>query len=124
MDADASGHFDLRSRAAVLPFARADACWEATGRTGRGRQGGCEGVPRLSTRWRAEEKGATALMSDSNEVLVVASKIKTYIKTKGDMKTSGNVLNALSDRLRSLCDQAIENARSDGRKTVLDRDIP
>ncbi len=63
-------------------------------------------------------------MADSNEVLVVASKIKNYIKNKGDMKTSGNVLNALSDRLRSLCDQAIESARSDGRKTVLDRDIP
>ena len=63
-------------------------------------------------------------MSDSNEVLVVASKIKAYIKAQGDMKTSANVLNALSDRLRTLCDQAIQSARSDGRKTVLDRDIP
>jgi histone H3/H4 len=63
-------------------------------------------------------------MSDSNEVLVVASKIKNYIKDAGDMKTSGNVLQALSDRLRSLCDEAISSARSDGRKTVLDRDIP
>jgi histone H3/H4 len=63
-------------------------------------------------------------MSDSNEVLVVASKIKSYIKAQGDMKTSANVLNALSDRLRTLCDQAIQSARSDGRKTVLDRDIP
>jgi len=63
-------------------------------------------------------------MSDSNEVLVVASKIKTYIRTKGDMKTSASVLAALSDRLRALCDEAIDSARSDGRKTVLDRDIP
>lgn len=63
-------------------------------------------------------------MSESNEVLVVASKIKSYIKSQGDMKTSANVLNALSDRLRTLCDQAIQSARSDGRKTVLDRDIP
>ena len=62
-------------------------------------------------------------MSD-NEVLVVASKIKAYIKDKGDMKTSANVLEVLSDRLRSMCDKAIESARSDGRKTVLDRDIP
>jgi histone H3/H4 len=61
-------------------------------------------------------------MSD-NEVLVVASKIKSYIKDKGDMKTSANVLEVLSDRLRSLCDKAIESARSDGRKTVLDRDF-
>lgn len=57
------------------------------------------------------------------EVLVVASKIKKYIKEAGDMKTSGNVLTALSDRLRGMCDQAIQNARSDGRKTVLDRDF-
>ena len=57
------------------------------------------------------------------EVLVVASKIKKYIRDSGDMKTSGNVLTALSGRLRSMCDQAIQNARSDGRKTVLDRDV-
>ena len=61
-------------------------------------------------------------MSD-NEVLVVASKIKAYIKDKGDMKTSATVLDVLSDRLRALCDQAVESARSDGRKTVLDRDF-
>jgi histone H3/H4 len=69
-------------------------------------------------------KGATVEMSESQEVLVVASKVKTYIKANGDMKTSGSVLQTLSDRLRRLCDEAIESARSDGRKTVLDRDIP
>ena len=69
-------------------------------------------------------KGATVAMSDSEEVLVVASKIKNYIKANGDMKTSASVLETLSDRLRGLCDAAIESARSDGRKTVLDRDIP
>ena len=58
-----------------------------------------------------------------NEVLVVASKVKNYIKAKGDMKTSSAVLQVLSDRLRGLCDQAIETARNDGRKTVLDRDF-
>ena len=62
-------------------------------------------------------------MSDGNEVLVVASKVKAYIKEKGDMKTSASVLSALSDRIRGMCEEAIENARSDGRKTVLDRDI-
>lgn len=77
-----------------------------------------------SRRGDAQTKGAKTAMSDSKEVLVVASKIKSHIKEKGDMKTSGSVLEALSDRLRSLCDQAIESARSDGRKTVLDRDIP
>ncbi len=63
-------------------------------------------------------------MSDSNEVLVVASKVKGYIKQSGDMKTSAGVLEVLSNCLRTMCDQAIESARSDGRKTVLDRDFP
>ena len=62
-------------------------------------------------------------MSDSKEVLVVASKVKGYIKQSGDMKTSAGVLEVLSERLRSMCDQAIESARSEGRKTVLDRDF-
>ncbi len=62
-------------------------------------------------------------MSDSSDVLVVASKIKNYIKDQGGMKTSGAVLEVLSDRLRAMCDQAMESARSDGRKTVLDRDF-
>jgi len=62
-------------------------------------------------------------MSESNEVLVVASKVKAYIKENGDMKTSASVLAALSDRVRGMCQDAISNARSDGRKTVLDRDI-
>ena len=61
-------------------------------------------------------------MSD-NEVLVVASKVKTYIKSQADMKTSATVLSALSDKIRGMCDAAIESARSDGRKTVLDRDF-
>ena len=59
----------------------------------------------------------------ADEVLVVASKVKGYIKDKGDMKTSASVLTALSDKIRQMCDQAIENARNDGRKTVLDRDF-
>lgn len=59
----------------------------------------------------------------ADEVLVVASKVKGYIKEKGDMKTSASVLTALSDKIRQMCDQAVEAARQDGRKTVLDRDF-
>ena len=59
----------------------------------------------------------------ANETLVVASKIKNYIREKSGMNTSAGVMDALSDRLRALCDAAIENARTDGRKTVMDRDF-
>lgn len=62
-------------------------------------------------------------MSDEKEVLVVASKVKNYIRAKSDMNTAANVLEVLSDKIRAMCDQAVENARSDGRKTVKDRDF-
>ena len=59
----------------------------------------------------------------SAEVLVVISKLKNYIRDKSQMNTAGNVAPALSDKIREMCDQAIENARSEGRKTVMDRDF-
>ena len=57
------------------------------------------------------------------EVLVVASKIKTYIREKSGMNTSAAVMEAISNKVRSLCDAAIDSAKSDGRKTVMDRDV-
>lgn len=57
------------------------------------------------------------------EVLVVVSKLKKYIKDKSGMNTSSAVAEVLSERLRALCDRAIENARTEGRKTVMDRDV-
>lgn len=61
-------------------------------------------------------------MSDK-EVLVVISKLKTYISSSSGMNTAGNVAPRLSEIIRGLCDQAIQNARNDGRKTVMDRDF-
>ncbi len=61
--------------------------------------------------------------SERGEVLVVASKLKKYIKEKAEMNTAGNVVEVLSDRVREMCDAAIEAARKDGRKTVKDRDL-
>ena len=58
-----------------------------------------------------------------SEVLVVASKLKNYIRAKSGMNTSATVMEALSGKIRGLCDQAIENAKQDGRKTVMDRDF-
>jgi histone H3/H4 len=61
--------------------------------------------------------------NSDKEILVVASKIKKYVRSVAGMSTSANVLPKLSDAIRSLCDQAIENAKTDGRKTVMDRDF-
>ena len=58
-----------------------------------------------------------------SEVFVVASKVKKYIKEKADMNTSGAVMQALTDFLTKKIDQAIEHAKQEGRKTVMDRDV-
>ena len=57
------------------------------------------------------------------DALVVASKVKKYIKEKAEMNTASSSIDALSIVVAQACDKAIENAKSDGRKTVMDRDV-
>jgi histone H3/H4 len=71
----------------------------------------------------SDETNTSESGGSGGEVLVVASKLKNYIKSKSGMNTSAAVMGVLSDRLRQLCDQAIESAKRDGRKTVMDRDF-
>ena len=58
-----------------------------------------------------------------HEVLIVASKLKQYVKDKYDLSTSANVMDALSREVRRLTDRAVEKARADGRKTLMERDF-
>jgi len=58
------------------------------------------------------------------EVLIVASRLKDYVRARVGYNTSDRVLEPLSDIVRRIVDEAIENARRDGRMTVLDRDLP
>lgn len=58
-----------------------------------------------------------------SDVLVVASKVKKYIKEKAQMNTSGSTMEALTNLLTRAIDQAIEHAKTEGRKTVMDRDV-
>jgi histone H3/H4 len=57
------------------------------------------------------------------EILVVASRLKDFIRAESDFKTSADVLEVLSDHLRYLALEGIERAREDGRRTVKARDI-
>lgn len=57
------------------------------------------------------------------EVLIVASKLKQYVKDKYDLSTSANVMDALSREVRRLTDQASKKAMAEGRKTLMDRDF-
>lgn len=57
------------------------------------------------------------------EILIINSKLKAYIKAKG-FSTASTVAEKLSEKVRVLIDQAVESAKNDKRKTVMDRDIP
>ena len=120
------------------------ACWNAHVPTMRHRESWAE-EQRSPTRehWAAEaaaairpEPAATAPRSSTasasapapsgevpHDVLIVASKLKQYIRARSGMNTSDSVMEILSRRVRALCDDAITRAAEDGRKTVMDRDF-
>jgi histone H3/H4 len=60
----------------------------------------------------------------STDVLIVVSKLKEYVRAQSDLRTSDELPVVLSEEVRRVCLFAIENARKDGRKTVMGRDIP
>ena len=68
--------------------------------------------------------GAQRCWRRLDDVLIVVSKVKKYIRDRSGMNTSDAVAFALGDHVRSICDEAIRAAGLDGRKTVLDRDVP
>jgi hypothetical protein len=61
--------------------------------------------------------------ANTEDVLVVVSKLKHFVKESSGMNTSGDVMPALSDILRKVCSKAVENAQKDGRKTLMARDF-
>jgi len=62
--------------------------------------------------------------ASEDDILVVASKVKKYVLEKSGLSTSAGVYDALSQRIRRICDRAIEEAKRQNRKTLMDRDIP
>jgi hypothetical protein len=58
-----------------------------------------------------------------DDILVVMSKLKNYVRARSGFNTSDRVAGPLSEALRLLCDRAIDKARAEGRKTLLDRDF-
>ena len=93
-------------------------------------------APKTLEAEKADQPRSRIVVSDKNaaktighnshlpkDVLVVISKLKSYIKAKADMNTSGDVSDILSDIIRMYCDEAIHQAQADGRKTVMARDF-
>src|SRR5690606_20817214 len=61
--------------------------------------------------------------SEIPETLVVASKVKKLIKDEAQLSTSSQAIDQLTVRVQTICLKAIENAKKDKRKTVMDRDF-
>lgn len=61
--------------------------------------------------------------AEPDEVLIIASRLKDFVKAKADYNTSADVMEALSDIVRDATLQAIDHARSEGRRTVMARDF-
>ncbi|MBN2873525.1 MAG: hypothetical protein JXM71_00395 [Spirochaetales bacterium] len=57
------------------------------------------------------------------ETLVISSKVKAFIKEASELKCSAAVIDVLSDKVRALCEAAIQSAKADGRKTVQEKDF-
>ncbi len=105
-------------------------CWEAHVPTLRHRDAWAEEkcTPEAGAASSPNASHAAATPSPNRartprDILIVASKLKAYIRARSGMNTSESVLAELSERVRDLCDDAIGRAREDGRKTLMDRDF-
>jgi len=58
----------------------------------------------------------------ARESLIVASKVKAYIKSK-KMMTSSEALGAINDKLYGLLDEAIGRTKANRRSTVKAQDL-
>jgi hypothetical protein len=92
--------------------------WEA----GQGGPGD-DGSPRRIVVDARTPGGAPTGPALPDEVLVVASRLKAYVRARCGMNTSESVLDELTRIIRERTDRAMEKARQDGRKTLMDRDF-
>jgi hypothetical protein len=68
--------------------------------------------------------GVNLLDVVDNDMLIVVSKMKKYIKDRSGMNCGDAVAELLSDHVRAICDESIRVAARNERKTVLERDVP
>ena len=91
--------------------------WVASG-------GGEKKLPKASSStpsWQPDISSGSAPVE--KDILIVGSRLKSWIKSYHGLNTSGEVLEELSDKVRELVDQAIKVAESRDRKTLMDRDF-
>jgi len=71
---------------------------------------------------KKKKKAAKKKTSSKKEVLVVARKVKAYIKSK-KMMTSSDAIGALSDQVYALLDSAVARTKANRRSTVKPQDL-
>jgi len=69
-----------------------------------------------------EKKMAKKAKKKDRDVLVVASKIREYVKSN-DCNTSGEFIGELSNTVYDLIDKAISRAQGNNRKTIQAKDV-
>ena len=69
-----------------------------------------------------EKKMAKKAKKKDRDVLVVASKIREYVKSN-DCNTSGEFIGELSNTVYDLIDKAIDRAQGNNRKTIQAKDV-
>ncbi len=107
-------------------------CWDAHVPVERHRGDSASAIEKRSPRSAAEDRPEADKKrivvedktTNDDEVLVVVTKVRKYILDKSGLSTSAGVYDVLTKRIRSICDRAIEEAKRQGRKTVMDRDVP
>lgn len=64
-------------------------------------------------------------MAKKNETIqfVVKSAVKDYISQHDDMRTSGELADALNEKVEQLLDAAIKRCSENGRKTIQPQDL-
>jgi hypothetical protein len=107
-------------------------CWDAHLPIERHRSGNAGAIERKAPLQPEETSVRKILVAPSSgassgsvetDVLVVVSKVRKYIHDRSGLNTSASAYDALTEKIQRLCDAAIETAKADGRKTVMDRDF-
>lgn len=81
-------------------------------------------MAKKKTKKKVAKKAAKKAVKKSakKEMLVVASKVKAYVKSKGCM-CSADTVAAISDRVYCCLDRAVKRAQANRRRTVKAQDL-
>lgn len=72
---------------------------------------------------KKKKAAKTKKAAKKSELLIKKSLVQDYIKSKGDFRVSKESFEALSDLVMDLCDEAMDRAEMNRRKTLQKQDF-